>query len=384
MPRILYIQYTNPGGYPPLEHSSRILADAGWKVFFLGTGALGSNALEFPAHQNVTVRRMRFCPAGWRQKLHYVGYCFWVLWMTMVWRPRWVYASDPLSCPIAAILSWIPGVKLLYHEHDSPAFSEPQATGGVAGGWVNVFRRVLAKRADCCVLPNQSRLERFKAETARRGDTLCVWNCAAKNETGAATPKARTQTLRVLYHGSIVPARLPLTVLGALASCPESVTLTVVGYETIGSEGYLREFRQRAITLGVAHRLSISGALSRSALLDCCRSHDVGLSFMPMRSADINMTAMTGASNKPFDYMACGLALLVSDLEEWRQAFVNPGYGLACNPEVPASIAAALRSFLDDPARMHSMGELGRQRIFADWNYEKRFKPVFDLICQAS
>jgi len=24
--RILYIQYTNPAGYPPLEHSSRILA----------------------------------------------------------------------------------------------------------------------------------------------------------------------------------------------------------------------------------------------------------------------------------------------------------------------------------------------------------------------
>lgn len=37
--RILYIQYTNPAGYPPLEHSSRILAQADWEVLFLGTGA---------------------------------------------------------------------------------------------------------------------------------------------------------------------------------------------------------------------------------------------------------------------------------------------------------------------------------------------------------
>ena len=65
--RILYVQYTNPAGYPPLEHSSRILADAGWSALFLGTGALGANELEFPAYRNITVRRMAFCRAGWRQ-----------------------------------------------------------------------------------------------------------------------------------------------------------------------------------------------------------------------------------------------------------------------------------------------------------------------------
>jgi MFS family permease len=35
MARVLYIQYTNPAGYPPLQHSSRILASAGWQVLFL-------------------------------------------------------------------------------------------------------------------------------------------------------------------------------------------------------------------------------------------------------------------------------------------------------------------------------------------------------------
>lgn len=59
MKRILYIQYTNPAGYPPLEHSSRILADAGWQVLFLGTGALGAAALRFPPHSNVRVRLLK-------------------------------------------------------------------------------------------------------------------------------------------------------------------------------------------------------------------------------------------------------------------------------------------------------------------------------------
>jgi hypothetical protein len=46
---------------------------------------------------------------------------------------------------------------------------------------------------------------------------------------------------------------------------------------------------------------------------------------MPKQSEDINMRHMVGASNKPFDYMASGLPLLVTDLPEWAATFVEPG-----------------------------------------------------------
>jgi len=58
-------------------------------------------------------------------------------------------------------------------------------------------------------------------------------------------------TLRVLYHGSIVPARLPTTVLTALATLPECVRLRVVGYETIGHKGYVRQLQELAARLGI-------------------------------------------------------------------------------------------------------------------------------------
>ena len=41
---------------------------------------------------------------------------------------------------------------------------------------------------------------------------------------------------------------------------------------------------------------------------------------------------MTGASNKAFDYMAVALAVLVTDRQDWRQMYVEPGFGLACDP----------------------------------------------------
>jgi hypothetical protein len=97
MKRVLYIQYTNPAGYPPLEHSSRILADA-----------------------------------GWREKLHHLLLSLGPGW-TLLWRPSWVYASEALACPAALAPGCLPWLCLAYHEHDSP-------DGPPAGGFQQLVR----------------------------------------------------------------------------------------------------------------------------------------------------------------------------------------------------------------------------------------------------
>ena len=53
--RILYVQYTNPAAYPPLEHSSTILANAGWQVLFLGREHVRTSALRFAPLPHVKV-----------------------------------------------------------------------------------------------------------------------------------------------------------------------------------------------------------------------------------------------------------------------------------------------------------------------------------------
>ena len=89
---------------------------------------------------------------------------------------------------------------------------------------------------------------------------------------------------------------------------------------------------------------------------------------------------MTGASNKPFDYLACGLNLLVSDLPEWHAMFVEPGYARTCDPADAASLAEAVRWYLDHPAEAEAARASGRQRILDEWNYETQFAPVVRLL----
>lgn len=380
MRKVLYVQYANSAAFPPLLHSSRMLADADWDVMFLAIQTPGTEALQLSPYRRIEMRQMPHCPPGWRQKVHYIRFSLWVLFWTLRWGPTWIYASDLLSCPAVLVASFLPGVRVLYHEHDSPTPLEHSRFMRMS----LAARRALAQKAGICVLPNRIRREVFVREVRRPNrESLVVWNCPSSREVLAPRPAHDGARLHLLYHGTIVPMRIPETMLDAMARLPETVRLSVVGYETIDHAGYVARLRDRALSLGLGERVSFPGPMKRDALLSWCGQFDVGIAFMPNESDDINMRAMAGASNKPFDYLSCGLAVLMTDLPDWRALYVEEGCGLACDPDNPQSIAAALQWFLDHPAELREMGERGRRRIAAEWNYETQFRPVLErmILC---
>jgi glycosyltransferase involved in cell wall biosynthesis len=167
----------------------------------------------------------------------------------------------------------------------------------------------------------------------------------------------------------------------ALKQLSGRVRIKVIGYETIGSVGHVQKLQKLSQALGISSIIEWPGTIPlREDMQRFSSDCQIGLSLMPTGSLDVNLQQMTGASNKPFDYMACGLALLVSDLPDWKKMYVEPGYALACNPEDPESIASALRWFLDHPIETRTMGDAGRQRILSEWNYETQFQPVLDYM----
>jgi glycosyltransferase involved in cell wall biosynthesis len=179
-----------------------------------------------------------------------------------------------------------------------------------------------------------------------------------------------------VYHGSIVPARLPRTVIEALALTPIGVSLTIVGYETAGHHGYVNELTALATACGVASRVTFQPAVGRDELMRQCGRHDIGLALFPVDSDDVNERSMVGPSNKPFDYLARALPIVVTESREWRETFIDAGFGRECDPRSAKSIAAAWQWFLDHPDERAAMGERGRQRVLEEWNYDRMFRPV--------
>lgn len=373
--RILYVQYTNPGVYPPLDHSSHILAEAGWEVLFLGIAIHPTMVLT--PHPNIQVKNLPEVAPGWRQKVHYFYYLLWILFQVLRWRPHWIYASDPLSTPIALLLTYLPGVNVLYHEHDSPDDQTP-ATAFMR--LILKARRQVARRVIVNVLPNGKRGELLRQSSHTTRPILTVWNCPGHDEVPDVSVKP-AMPLRLLYNGTIVPQRLPLTIIEAITQVSDEAELHVIGYETIGAMGYSQTLREYAIQLGISHRLVLHGTVAtRAELLRLTETCHVGLAFMPLVTDDLNLETMAGASNKPFDYMACGLALLVSPLSEWESLFVDKGFGFACNPSNVTALAQTIRWYLDHPAERDTMGEAGRQQILKTWHYEAQFQPVLELL----
>jgi glycosyltransferase involved in cell wall biosynthesis len=269
--------------------------------------------------------------------------------------------------------------RVVYHEHDYPASGDDAAASAFMRA-INAMRRLLARRAVLCVTPNVERAQLLQQSTKTRREIASVWNCPSREELAPPAAREEPPHLVLFYHGTIVPPRLPITLLDALARVSPNIRLHVVGYETIGHRDYSAVLQRKCRELNIDERVVFLGPMSRQQSLAQCRRADVGVSLFPTQSHDVNEQTMIGASNKPFDYLACGLALLVPHTPAWLEAFVVPGYGLSCDPADADSIANALTSLLEDRAATVRMGQLGQQRIDADWNYETQFARVYTKI----
>jgi glycosyltransferase involved in cell wall biosynthesis len=370
MMRVLYLQYTNPGAYPPLVRGARLLAESGAEVCMLGTRVPGLDALDVQPTPDVCVKLTEAAADGWRLKAHYARYAAWVTRESASWRPDWIYASDLLSAPVALAVAAVTGARVVYHEHDAPSLAHESWT---IKRCLDARRRLL-RQADIVITPNADRSTGL-SQIAGGRPVLTVWNCPRRPH--QELRKARDWSgPRVIFRGSINADRLPVTVAEALARAPDDVHLDIAGYETVGSRGHVAELLSTAARLGVGDRIRFLGTVPNETLAEICQQSDLGLALMPVGSLDENMRHMTGASNKVFEYLSDGVIPLVSDLPDWRAMFVDPGYALACDPRDPDSIASAFSWSAHHRDEMRAMALRAWERLQSDWSYEAQFAPV--------
>ena len=225
--------------------------------------------------------------------------------------PTVVYASDPLGAGPGLLAARLAGAALVYHEHDSPS---PGMLHPILARW----RAAAARAARLIVFPNEERA-RFAQSELRFSDNRLhiVWNVPRRAELVASAATAEPPLI-VYYHGSITPERLPETVAFAVRRMVGLVRLRIVGYEAPSARGYVRHLVGSDNGTAADAPIEYLGMPSRADLMaEAARAH-IGLSLMPFNPTTSTSLHMAGASNKPFDYMAAGLALLVSDLPDWK------------------------------------------------------------------
>jgi glycosyltransferase involved in cell wall biosynthesis len=369
----LFVQATNPGAYPPLIHASMLMAEAGWDVTFL-SAPIDGNELALEPHPRIKSHEIPSRPSHVMSKFDYAVYAAAAARLALRLRPNVVYVSDPLGAGPGVLAARLVGAALVYHEHDSPL---PEGLHNVLAR----SRRAAARAAQLIIFPNEERARAAQQELQFSDNKLhIVWNVPRRAEVVASVATAE-QPLIVYYHGSITPERLPESVSVAIRRMASRVRLRMAGYEAPGAHGYVRYLVGSDKSPSADAPIEYIGMVpQRSDLLaEAARAH-IGLSLMPLNSDDLNIHHMVGASNKPFDYMAAGLALLVSDLPSWTRMFVEPGFGLACNPADSDSILATLGWFIDHPEGRREMAARAQKKIQLEWNYDTQFRDILESL----
>jgi glycosyltransferase involved in cell wall biosynthesis len=355
-------------------NAASLMAEEGWEVTFL-SAPIDGNHLELPSHPRIAVRAIPRRSSHVMGKPAYVRYAAAAADLALRLRPDVVYASDPLGAGPGLLAARLARARLVYHEHDSPAAASLRPALARA-------RAAAARRAEVIVFPNEARARIAQAEIGFRLDRLrIVWNLPRKAELPMIA-KPVAAPLLLYHHGNISPDRLPVSLIETISRL--NCRLRLVGREAPGAPGYLQWLIGRVRDKGPEPLVEYCGQISRSNLPAAAAQAHIGLALIPQGSSDVNLRHMTGAANRPFDYMAAGLALLVSDRADWREMFVMPGYARACDPANSASIGAALSWFLDHEGERRHMGALGRARIEAEWNYEKAFGPVLTALASGA
>lgn len=269
--KILYVQYTNPAAFPPLENSAWILANSGWKVKFLGTEALGFENISIVTHPNIESILVPFCPAGLKQKIHYVKYLFSALKEIASKDYQCVYVSDLFSSPVGWLGAKLFKIRVFYHEHDTPEV--PHSTFTRLLHWT---RTQLSEKAEVCVFPQEERAKKFLAQFSK-AKVLTCFNMPLKS-TISLIDKASTRPEFVLwYHGSLLEERFPLEVVKALKYLPSQVKLKFAGYETLSSKGFVERLLRCAKEYGVEERVEYCGVFARAELFQIAQHYHLGL-----------------------------------------------------------------------------------------------------------
>ncbi len=226
---------------------------------------------------------------------------------------------------------------------------------------VRKIEEAAVRQADAIIETNGTRAARFE----RRGRNVTLVPNYPPLE--SATPHEEERKPWLVYAGLISKHRgFPVLVKAYEASCKElgGSALKIVG--RFDPHGRMeRWFSDFASTSGIRSAFDLKPWMPYTSLLSFLRECSAGVILLqPDRWNDY-----TGLPNKLFEYMAAGLAVIVSDFPEMAAVVKETGCGWLVDPTDVPEVAHAIRTALKQDSPCREKGEAGRRAVRERYNW---------------
>ncbi|MGV9013410.1 MAG: glycosyltransferase [Flavobacteriales bacterium] len=180
----------------------------------------------------------------------------------------------------------------------------------------------------------------------------------------------RDDHFTLIYVGGLSRIRGIKEVVQALGSLP-TVRMKLLG--PWGDEAYHAE----CAALPAWPQVEDLGQVRMDEVYDHVRAADLGVCLLyPVHNYMISLPIKT------FEYMACGLPMLLSDFPFWRQTF-GP-YAWFADAQDPTSITSAIQTAEADVQGRRRKGLEGREEVHSRYSWERESEHLVDLYRELS
>jgi glycosyltransferase involved in cell wall biosynthesis len=263
------------------------------------------------------------------------------------------HAHDLDTLPAAAFAAWRRKATLIYDTHeDWPGMNPNPLRRAMWSG----LERLFVRRADIIMTINDSLARCLTERTGK--PCIVVPNYPQHEDHGTQTAASNRHSwsvpegaIVVRYHGLYLEDRGLEEIIRAVPLLAPATIITFQGYGPLEDS-----LRALARGLHVEDRVRFLPPLPGAKIAGAALGADIGIHCIRGRTLNDHLCS----PNKVYEYLHAGLALVVSDLPEMRAIVDATGAGVVCNPNDPASIAAAITTFTSNRSRLSAAQEAAR------------------------
>lgn len=385
-PRIGMLLYANPDRFPPTANAAHLLAqehDVTILCRDVDTPSLSwPDSVEILRLGDPSSTRERMS-ANWMAKIaEYRNYVRSIRDYVREKRPALLYAYEPHGYVAALRARGNAPIPVLYHRHELEALD--QLTLRSFQTWIYrtarrrsneasfmvfpeaqraaLYAREVPSAPEACIVPNFPRLQMFPPFNLDRDELLRRW-----------------ERRELVYRGALGAANGNLEHVRCLRVARSHPVLRFLGD---GPEEFLVELKTLIDVEAVAERVSLDGFVPYERANALTRQASVGLALY--QTNDANLTYSVTATNKLYEYAACGLPVIVPNTAAYRDYLKDETWVLYADPAAPASIADAIDQVFSDRDRYAAMCLAARDAFETRYNYEAVFQPVLEKILALS
>jgi glycosyltransferase involved in cell wall biosynthesis len=286
--------------------------------------------------------------------------------------------QDPELLPIALALKSVCRKRVIYDAYeDFPSVAAgkseiPRLLRPLAARIVHGVEKLAAICLDGVMAADPLTLRRL----ARCGSSRKLVFYNFPNLDFFPAPKSSAKPFDVVYRGGLSQRAGTFVLLEAmrlLADRSGPVRLLLIGYfDDAAAEKRLRE---RIRALGLETGVKIRGRLDHEQMASALSEAHVGVSSLQAVPKFLRNIPV-----KIFEYWACGLPVVASDLPPIRPFFRNVNAGFLVRPESASELAERIGWLLGHPGEAARMGRAGREAIVQRFNNDSEVRKLREFV----